>query len=458
MVAAVAFCGMGTAAATPSGSASTLPIAIPSGSASPTATPTDTTVPTTTATPTNLNNFSLSAEGDGYYLAYSSQGIPAVPSSYVSPYAAQSKLGSGGNSASFAGLPYLGPQIQTLAGLVGGLSQGRTPPIPPVPGYAASSYPATPAASESNGPYFVQAASNQYDSSATAALGLGGTGTSAGNQQIFSKSSVVANNDGSVEATASAGVDGLDLAGVINALDVSTSEDLSIAPDGTVTHTSSEDLGSFSILGFKIGIDAKGFEVLGGVVTLPTNTVLDQVNKALKAAGIAIGVLPETVTMTDGQISEVTSGALEVKLNENVPALGPTTVDQVFGRSSVTATDVGAETSTSGASSAPTDSTGGTEPSTGSDTGSIPGGSVSLPPVTLPDGSGTSADQAPVIAPQTVAQQPIEILGNPTAFDIPGTGHFAFTWYLAIVLAGVGIVVGSQVFRAFGVRLMVNDA
>jgi hypothetical protein len=415
-----------------------------------------------TAHATNTNEYSLTAEGDGYYAAYSSQGIPAVPTSYVSPYAAQSKLGSGGNSQSFAGAPYLGPQVQTLSGLVGGLSQGRTPPIPPLPGYAASSYPATPTASESNGPYVVEASSNQFNASATAALGTAGSGTTAGNQQIFSKSSVVANDDGSVDATASAGVDGLDIGGLINALDISSSEELKVGADGTITQTGSQDLGSFNVLGFKIGIDAKGFEILGGAITLPTSTVLNEVNAALKKSGISIGVLPETVTKTQGKITSVTSGALEISTDEDVPALGPTTVDQVFGRSTVTATDSGTQTPTTGTSSPPAATTGSTGTTTGSTvgttgTGSIPtGGAVNLP--STGTAAAAPAANVPVVAAQPAAQQPTEILGNPAAFSIPGTGHFAFTWYLLLVLAGVGIVGGSQLFRAFGVRLMVTDA
>jgi hypothetical protein len=412
----------------------------------------------------NMNDYSLVAEGDGFYVSYSSQGIPAVPTSNFSPYAAQSKLGSGGNSTAFAGAPYLGPQLQTLSSLVSGLSGARTPPIPPVPGYATSDYPATVTASESNGPYLVQSNSAQFSSNSEAAVGVSGSGDATQNPQIFSESSVVANDDGSVASTASAGVDGLSIGGIINALNISSSESLTVGTDGTPKLTTTGDLGTFTVLGFKIGVDSSGFNVLGDSLPLPTSTILAQVNSALSKSGIGIAVLPATTQKTAGQISSATSGALEIKIKKNVPALGPTTVDEVFGRSTVTATDTGTQTPTTGSSSPPastsTTPTTGSIPSTGGDTGSVggTGGSVNLPPVGS-DGANAGAAAAPVIAPPATngSGAPTAALGDTAAFGLPGTGHFAFDWYLALVLAGAGIVVGSQVFRAFGIRLLVND-
>ncbi|MGZ4624497.1 MAG: hypothetical protein ACXVGD_20895, partial [Blastococcus sp.] len=428
---------------------------------------------------TNDNRYSLSAEGDGMYFTLYDGSLPATPNVDASPYSAQTAINSQGSSTAFAGLPYLGKTAETLPGTVNGLSGGNFPPIPPFPGYVATTYPGHKSETQSQGPYLVQADSQQYSSTASAGTGVSGdNGTN--HQQVFSTANVVAANDGTTVAHATAGVDGLHF-GPIDALNVSS--DLTIASDGKAAPkvTENENLGSFTFLQFKIGITREGFVVLGASVPTPAQTVLANLNAALGASGMQISVLPGSST-TDKRTGAltVTSGSVKLTSVQDVPTQGTTLVTYTFGRSVVSSVNVAAPSfdDSSGGSTGSDSSTGA---STGSSTGSSTGtdsGATSGSASGDGGGSGLALNPGTVGTvgppPGTVDAAPPPVLdssgstgttgGVATTPVVPRTLGFlpatapkgTETWslYLVLVLAGAAVLGGQQVVRFLGVRLM----
>ena len=457
----------------------------------------------------NQNQYSLTAEGDGELYSVTNAQLPAATTEEVSPYSSQAANDSSGNSSAFAGLPYPGPVGATIEGTVNGLSGGATPPIPPAPGFVSTTFPGSPKADESQGPYVVKASSSQYQSSAQAGFGLSpnaGAGSDA-NQQAYSRASVTANPDGTVVATASAGVDGLNIGNILDALNVGSTATLT----GDGTHppvlTADSNLGTFQVLGFKIGVTAQGFDVAGANLPLPTSQILAEVNHLLGSKGIEISVLPAvTGKNPDTGATEYTSASVKVVTVQNAPALGPVTIEYDFGRVTVTAADVavggsgtgtaatgGGDTSgatgggssnsgsatSSGDSSAATASTGGSAPvdtggssaatgnagltaSTASAGTSAGGGAATTGSDSNgPSLAGTSTGSGPT-APvggstggsvSSGSQLPTSLGSVPTLASAGFQGDSLHGVYLSLVLAAIAAGLGAAVFRHLGVRL-----
>ena len=329
----------------------------------------------------NQNQYSLTAEGDGELYSVTNAQLPAATTEEVSPYSSEAANDSSGNSSAFAGLPYPGPVGATIEGTVNGLSGGATPPIPPAPGFVSTTYPGSPTADESQGPYVVKATSSQYQSSAQAGFGISpNAGSADSNQQAYSRATVTANADGTVVATASAGVDAISIGGILDALKVGSTATLTGNGTSPPVLTASSDLGTFQVLGFKIGITQSGFDVAGASLPLPTGQVLAEVSKVLGSKGVQISVLPAVTDKNpDTGATEYTSASVKVVTVQNAPALGPVTIEYDFGRVTVTAADV---------------AVGGTSTGTGTGTGGTGTGNTPAPPVstpTSPANSGTSS-------------------------------------------------------------------
>jgi len=448
----------------------------------------------------NTNSFALTAEGDGNYIEYNDNQLPATQQVAVSPFSAQSLLDSSGNSSAFAGLPYLGAIATTLPGTVNGLSGGATPPIPPAPGYVSSSYPSTEHSEQVQGPYTLKVATLQYESSAIASLGLTGTSKQTG----YSTAHTVANDDGSVQSTATAGVTGFAI-GPITALDVSTSIDMKQKADAAPVITYSQNLGTFTVAGFQVGITEKGFSVLGANLPLPVNTILDTVNAALSAGGVKIEVTPSVKTFDDNtKTTQFTSSAVKVSFVEHIPTQGDVNGTSVFGRATVGTSDIGDGSggSTSGdttggtsGSSATTGSTsgdvtsagttgdvtstGGTTGTTGTvvGTGGTTGGDVTSSSGDISGSGGavvdTSTSGGAVVgagtggdvtgstggdtAPVTSTNSGPTVLGNAGFVGSGPTGTDSWAIYLVLVLAAAAILIGQRLFAYFGVKLLLKN-
>lgn len=412
------------------------------------------------AVDTNPNRYSLTAHGDGMTFSLADDQLPATTFVEVSPYSAFSQVDSQNNSTAFAGLPYFGAFGQTLPGTLNGLSGGNLPPLPPIPGYVESKHPTKPESHESQGPYFISAKSSAFGSSSTAGFGVS---PNAGDskQQVFSTSSVIANPDGSVVAKATAGVDGLSL-GPLDILNFSSSESITETGSGPPVVDSKSNLGTISVLGFKLGVDQDGFTVLGANLPLPVQTVLSTVNSALGKAGLEVSVVPsKTFRDPITSATTVTSSLLRVTSKRTVPTQGPVTVIYTFGRSVVSSSDVKdggllptvpLPVDSGSLPPAPVASSGGGVP-TGS-SGST-GGSPAMPQ--LNPGAVASTDvPAPAIAPVDP--------GTPTQPRTLGfiggsatTGTNSGLIYLVVALGAVGVLIGQQLFSRFGVRLLLRQ-
>jgi hypothetical protein len=426
------------------------------------------------ATGTNDNRYSLVAEGDGMF-AYIYNGLlPAVPYVDASAYTAEAENNSQGNSTAFAGLPYPGKTGTTLPGTVNGLSGGNFPPLPPFPGYVSSSYPSSEESEQVQGPYLIRATST---ATAAAARAGGGVSPNAGSteQQVFSTANVIANPDGTAEAKATAGVDGVSV-GPIDLLNVSST--MSITGDGkskpkVVTST---NLGTIKVLGFTLGVDQDGFNVLGSNSPLPTKTILQQINSSLSASGFQIDVIPGGLkTNPANGETTATSAALRITETYDAPVAGPSQLIFTFARA--TATFVNVET---GSDVVDGGTTGG---DTGGTTGTVPDPSVGGGTTGDTTGSGVSPDPGLGTDPGTAPSDPtvgvgppppvvsdnggggntnnVGNTGKPTSLGFssaPETGTETWALYLVLVLAGVGVIGGQQLFRSIGVRLALREA
>jgi hypothetical protein len=406
----------------------------------------------------NPNRFSLTAEGNGMFFEYRGQAAPATDNVSASPWAAFATVDSQGLSRAFAGMPYFGAFLQTLPATVNGLSGGATPPLPPLPGFTESKYPANPEGHESQGPYAIKATSDQYVSDASAKSGFSPDAASP-REQIFSSAHSEALGDGSVTSTATAGVEALTM-GPLSILRFGNSESVTEHGDGKPVFTSSQDLGTFEVAGIKVGVTQKGFTFGSQTTGIPASEGLKTVNGVLARAGMEIAYIPRAVRKD--QVSGVTtvlSGALRVKVFQNAPAEGPTTLTYVFGRATVSTSDVkddfgggiglpidvptapGAVAGAGGVvdtPAAPALDSSGLTPGGGTDTGG------SLPPVTA-DGSDAQPPSQP------------SALGLVRTAGSPGSGANSSLFYLLLVLAGGGVVLAQQLFSRFGVRLLMRS-
>jgi hypothetical protein len=385
-----------------------------------------------TTTGVNENRYSLVAEGDGFF-AYVYNGLlPAVPYVDAGAYSSEAENNSQGNSTAFAGLPYAGKTGTTLPGTVNGLSGGNFPPLPPVPGYVSTNFPNVKDSDQSQGPYSIAAHSAEQKSSATAGAGIS-PNSGAGNQQIFSKANVMANADGSVIASASAGAEAVSV-GPVTILNISSS--MTITADGKSAPKvkSATNLGTIQILGFKIGVDESGFTVLGDNLPLPTSTILKQVNALLGAQGF----------QTIFTFGRAMASVVDVALDNGAVSSG------------------GGDASGSTGGDAGTPDTSGTVAAPG--IGSVP---TSGEPALQPGSVGA----APALAPDLPVAPPLVTgpvsgraglgSGSPRTLGFVVTapkGTEIWGIYLVLVLAGVGVLGGQQLFRFIGVRLALHPA
>jgi hypothetical protein len=421
-------------------------------------------------TPGNQNSYQVSAQGDGEFVVVDDSSLPLVSQVALGPYTAQATTSSLGGSSGFAGFPYAGPIFQSITGTVNGVGTGRVPPLPPLPGYVTSSYPATPNGSQSIGPYVLNSQSTQQSASSQTGFGLA-AGT--GNQpQIFSTAKTVANDDGSVTATATAGIDGINL-GPIDLLNISSTAKITEQGSKDPTVTTSTDVGTITVAGIKVGVDQGGLKVLGANLALPLAAATQLVNNLLGQAGLSVKFLPSVTEYVPGTktVQSVTSAALEVTESQVVPSQGKVTVTYTFGRTTVSATNTasassgggtGTDTSGSGGTGSAAASSGGGDTS-GAGAGPANSGGSGLPAATSPSG-GVSA-QTPALAstPAGATASPPLLAGRPKSSGagrqavgrLRSTANKAMSaqgFYLVLVLTGLVALAASQGVHVLSVR------
>jgi hypothetical protein len=414
----------------------------------------------------NPNTYTVSVQSDGVSISLQDDKLPVTQTVSTSPYSALATLDSIGDSTAQAGAPYLGSVVEPLLGTVNGLGAGKTPTLPPLPGYVASNYPTTPTATQSNGPYSITASSSQNESTSAVNLGVAQPGSQS--TTVSSRAHADATSDGSVTASGSAGADLLNIGGILDVANVSSTVTMieqGSAPPKISTHT---NLGTTTVIGIPIGINQDGLTVLGSNVPLPTNVLSQAVNQALTAAGMSISYLPATTTKVPGTdtVQSIDSGAVKVSFVRNVPTQGPVTVDLILGHVKLSVINTAAQQPPD--SSVPS---GGISGGTGSSSPS--GDNLSGPQAAASPNSAvssaTSGSPAPIAAsqptsgvpsaaPPAVAPNPGRSRQSPTgqaspAFQVATTERGTEGAYLFLVLAGVAALLGSQVIRILGVRL-----
>jgi hypothetical protein len=380
------------------------------------------------------SNYSLTARGDAMAIEIDDKGAPLVPGGqlvFVSPGTAQSTTDSLGNSQAFASAPYPGDFLANLTGTVNGLLAGQAPPIPPYPFIVASNYPTTPSSNGTVGPYVLQATSGAGTSHSQAKIGAL-TGDPAASSAAAT-SNVTENADGSATAEAS---DEIQLVGISSLLQIghaSAHAQVTVAPDGTVTKSSSLDIGSLAVAGIQVGVTDRGL-VAGGSTTPLSAAPIEHL---LSAAHVGLSYIPKTETATS-----VRSAGLAVTYTTNVPGQGPVTMTVTYGEAMASAQSA-AQTALSDVN-----------------------GPAPQPPPDLTAGSGTSSPAAPTIGagdagrPAMVAAAPPTLASGHTRprTAIRPAGHVAGlmpsgkTVYLLLVMSGALALSGSRLLGEVAIR------
>jgi hypothetical protein len=429
-----------------------------------TTTTTTTTTTSGSAAAINPNTFDLSAEAEALDVLVTDPNLPlsGLLTIEASPWGASASLNSLGQSMADAGAPY-SPAIYSLPGTVNGLGIGVLPPLPPLPGYVSASYPSTPSDDQTQGGYQITSDTSSSDAKGAVTIGVQPTGSS--NATVFASAETSSKGDGSVNVTASAGVDALSFGQLFDIANVSNSLSMTQQANGQPTVTSTTKLGTITLLGQASGLQGAGVSVFGINVPIDiSGVVISALNTLLAPSGISLTYLPETFVYTDGTSStgstpdssktlqSIDSGALKITVTENVPSQGPVSVSFTLGRVYLSTTDVPGSAPTVGNTGNTGNSgTGAGLPTTAGATpvGNTGTGAVSIPSSTGSTGPTGSSGNAGAAGTPThnLAVQPVYTFEK---------GPSAASLYLVLILVALAVLLGSQGVRYFSVRLALS--
>lgn len=422
----------------------------------------------------DTSRYSITAQGDAMFYEADSLNAPATPKNQAGSLTARVDTNSAGNSTAFAGAPYTGPTVTTVpgtaTGLVGGLA-GMPFPVPlpftTLPGYVSSRYPTDPKGADDKGAFRVSTLAEEYGGTAHGENG-GPPATMAPNQQQTADAKTEAKPDGTVVATASSSVKGV-TAGPLSAIDAVSTATISENGNRKPVITSSAS-GRFSVGGMEVAFDKKGFRVLGQAV--PASDGLKQINSILANANVKLTAVPSSTTVD--KVSGATVyliGGLQMTTTQTSPATAPATIDYIFARVAVSTVSV-PEGDTSATKTpvvtdpAPAAPSGGGGLTPASGPAAAPAASSGDAPIVAADPVAPAGDTTPAapadVAPPAVDTGGAEVAAPPTtlgsvqALGPPVTSESSLI-YLALVLAGLASVVGSQLFRRFGVLLQLRE-
>jgi hypothetical protein len=274
-------------------------------------------------------NYSLTAAANEASVEVDAANFPllAPQAVYLSPGTAQAALDSFGGSTAFASAPFLGQTVEGIGGLASGLGSGVLPPLPrTLPGYVATVSPSNPTEDQSQGPYTLTSNSTQDSSSAVAAIGV-----VSGQPQLLVTSATATTtrkDDGSLQATAQAVLEPLAIGSLLHLGTVQATATMTVDADGTLTKSSSLDLGSLTIAGIRIGLTENGLRVLDSLLPLPSTAEL---NGVLAGFGLQVNFLPASQTATS-----VTSAGLQIVEKQTLPIEGATALVITIGQATAT--------------------------------------------------------------------------------------------------------------------------
>ncbi|HEX4101906.1 MAG TPA: hypothetical protein VHY21_15415 [Pseudonocardiaceae bacterium] len=296
----------------------------------------------------NADSYALSVEGDGLAMTVVDNALPFTNTYTVSPYSALSALNSTGLSTAQAGAPYpgfFGPLYRNVNGLI----YGEVPPLPPLPGNAASNYPAVTSEREATAAGYTLSA-NSSATRSTALVNMGAAGQDAKRGVSFASADTVADPDGTIRALGSAGTELLNVENVVSIANVSSTAGMEIKGTGSPVVKTETHLGSITVGGFPVALTPEGVRAAGNDTPAGFKDANDQINRALSSSGITLRYLPSTIEYVPGTrtVKSVTSGAVQLTMLVDEPTQGKTTYDFVLGRVFLTGSDASGAAVTSG--------------------------------------------------------------------------------------------------------------
>ncbi|HVU73627.1 MAG TPA: hypothetical protein VHE83_11760 [Mycobacteriales bacterium] len=420
--------------------------------------------------------FSLSASTSGVSVVAYNETFPFVQSLQMNAPSATATLNSRGQATAYAATPDPGHDASELPAVLAGTICSLAP-IPDCPSVS-SQVPRYPVAYAQSGDQpqdvALPAAHLHAEATSTSATSEAVVGVS-GATSATSTTRLLANPDGTEDATADTDVDALTLATYFKIAGVHATATLHRAADGGTTTDSSFEIASFDVAGQTFGFKDGQFDVLGNLVPLPVpvQTVFD----ALAAIGVKATYLPADKTK-DG----ITSAGLELSYQAPAPPTGalpplpalpipigiglpsaPTTVTYTLGRVSTTgtyhaipsggdgvigggltgpsSTPTSPATTNPGTSTPPPTSTG-----VGSDGNPGSSGFGSVPPSGTDGVVPPSVDNPVVAVPQPGGGGVVTTAaGKPLTTD-------SLDIYLALVVAAFAAFGGATAIRFLGVR------
>lgn len=397
---------------------------------------------------TQYATFTALGEADAVQTVVAAPGVTLVDSVDAELPGAQAEVDSLAGSTGWAGAPYSG----TVAGNVGALS-GLGLPVNvtanQLPIFATSDYPHTPAAHNATAFANLHASSSQYSSNSSVAA----AGPSAGPLtlgQITTKASASCASDGTLHGTASGGVDGFQVAGVLKIGAISSTADAITTASGRQTLTGTMSLAGVTIGGQPVSITDRGVVVGPSAVALPNNPVLG----ILAAAGITIHYLTVTKDPASGT---VTAPGLEISVESHpLPGVGTgvATTTFTFGRAMAVASQTGGlppgsqggGNSRSGGGSSPTP-----VPATSPQSSNIPSSSGSSGPLLAGNSGGTSGPSA---LPISRGSQPVALGATRSVPRISYLVNASMAGiYSALGAAALVLLLTFIIFGTLGVKL-----
>jgi hypothetical protein len=402
----------------------------------------------------NPNTFNLSAQANALDVLLTDPSLPLSGDlAYeLGPWGASSSINSLGQSMADAGAPY-SPSVASLPGTIAGIGPG-VPPLPPIPGYVSASYPGTPTNHQSQAGYDINSTASSTTSKGTVSLGTQPSGSP--NPTLFASAETTANSDGSVNLTASAGMDVLDFGQLLDLGNVSSSLSMTQQPNQQPDVMDQTNLGTVTLLGQATGLVTKGLSALGVGVPINLNSeVIGTLDTLLANTGLTLTYLPETFGYTDGTSStgsspntsktlqSIDSGALQVSFSKNIPSQGVVRLSLTLGRVYLSTMDSPGLLPTSDDSGVVGNDTvtGATTFPLGGTTGTVAGTSV------VP-----SAGPTPARAPTTTV--PSHLPTGP-AFAVEH-GPPINSVYLFLLLSALALLLASQAARYLAVRLALS--
>lgn len=385
------------------------------------------------------NTYLANIDASGVQFHVAGAGLPLATVIDVSPWAALGRL-ENSQSLGQAGVPYLGDFITPLIGTVNGLGGGGTnlPPLPTAPGYVSSSHPNDPAASQENAGFLISAESGQREVESRVQVGAPPVGGD-GNSTIFARAHADFDVPGGVlTARGESGVEALNIGGIVSIGNVSSSVQVVDDGDQDPQVDFSTDVGAVTVLGIPVGIDEDGVSILG--TSLPVLEPVDAVvSDALESLGLSLRVVPAQTTVDEetGRVNSVTTGALEIGFEVEVPALGLVEVRLTIGRvflQFVNRPFASSPTVTSAVPASPDSDSNTPNPASAPSAAPAPQPSVSSGDTSAPPPTSTETSTSPA---------PVASTGVPDSTSL-------FLVYLILVLAGLAVVGPATLFERAG--------